>query len=64
MQVLTGVFDFTDLGPRLSTRLAAIQLIAARSIWTEHLPGDSVVQRFETKPLPKPQLQVIPGGKR
>jgi hypothetical protein len=63
LQVLVGAFDFADLGPRRSNKLAAIQLISARNIWTEHLPGDNVVgNRAGTSPA-KPQLQVIPGGK-
>jgi hypothetical protein len=63
MQALTGLFDFDDLGPRLGCRLTSIQLIAARSIWTEHLPDDSVVRRLEAVSQSKPQFQVILGGR-
>lgn len=63
MQALTGMFDFSDLGPRRSSRLSSIQLIAARSIWTEHLPDDSVVRRLEASAQAKPQFQVIAGGR-
>lgn len=62
-QVLAGMFDFSESTALPNRKIVAVHLLGARSIWTEHLPGDSLVKKAEAGGIRRPQLQVLPGGK-
>lgn len=61
LQVLAGLFAMDEYAGRRSRKFVAIQLVAARSIWIAHLPGDSIVRRAGEH-APRLHLQLIPGG--
>ena len=59
-----GIFPFRDIAPLHHRAIASIELSGARSIWTEHLPGDALVRQLDhgERPPFRP-LRVIAGGR-
>ncbi len=63
VHVFGGLFSFNDTSSLNYHAVVGIELASARTIWTEHLPGDKLVERL-THPANSPQwLRVIAGGK-
>lgn len=64
IHILGGLFPFREIWSLAHGRIAGMQLSAARSIWTEHLPGDHLLpQGAETADnRPFRPFQVITGG--
>ena len=62
IHIFGGVFPFRDIQSLPHRSVTAIELSGARSIWTEHLPGDPLAgKNAEQRPL-RP-FQVITGGR-
>lgn len=65
VHILGGLFPFRDVWSMGYGRITGIELSGARSIWTEHLPGDQLLA--QTAPQPSNRgfrgLHVIPGGR-
>jgi hypothetical protein len=61
--VLGGVFCFNGHPERGHESIVAQELSGARTIWTEHLPGDKLVASLAQAPRPQPNLKVITGGR-
>lgn len=64
IHILGGIFPFREIWSLAYSRITGMQLSAARSIWTEHLPGDELLsQAGETADnRPFRPFQVITGG--
>ena len=45
IHIFGGVFPFRDIASLSYDRIASAELSGARTIWTEHLPGDKLVAR-------------------
>ncbi len=61
IQVFGGLFPFREIHSLGHRAISTIELSAARSIWTEHLPGDRLVRPAGQR-VPRP-FQVITGGR-
>lgn len=63
IQVFGGVFPFRETQTLGHSSISAIELSGARNIWTEHLPGDRLVQLSQGGQRPLRPFQVIRGGR-
>ncbi len=61
IHIFGGVFPFRETQTLGHRAISAIELSGARSIWTEHLPGDRLVSQQDQRPL-RP-FQLIRGGR-
>ena len=66
IHVLGGLFAFRDIQNLGHGAIAGAELSGARSIWTEHLPGDQLLAQANESPGHRPfrLYQVISGGRR
>jgi len=65
IHVFGGVFPFRDIQTLTHRSISAIELSGARSIWTEHLPGDRLAEEFKkAEQQPFLPFQVITGGRQ
>ncbi len=64
IQVFGGLFAFRDTLSLRHRHITAIELSGARSIWTEHLPGDPLARQLGKADRPPFQpFQIITGGR-
>ena len=64
IQVFGGLFAFRDTPSLCYRQITAIELSGARSIWTEHLPGDPLARQLGKADRPPFQpFQIITGGR-
>lgn len=63
IHILAGFFPFREVAGLGYGRIASQELSGARSIWTEHLPGDALVRQLAEERRPFRAFQVIPGGR-
>ncbi|MCB1377547.1 MAG: PAS domain-containing protein [Alphaproteobacteria bacterium] len=65
VHIFGGVFPFRDITSLGYGRIVAMELAGARSIWTEHLPGDQLLSQTATNAVHRPyrSFEVIPGGR-
>lgn len=65
IHVFGGLFPFRDVNTLGYSRITNIELSGARSIWTEHLPGDALAAQSGDIGLSAPYrgLRVIAGGR-
>lgn len=61
IHIFGGVFPFRDIQPLGHRAISALELSGARSIWTEHLPGDRLVR--QPGPVRLRPFHVIKGGR-
>jgi hypothetical protein len=66
VQAFCGLFAFRDIHAMGYGAVTSRELSGARAIWTEHLPGDQLVQQLAETPSAAPYrpFQVIHGGRR
>jgi hypothetical protein len=64
IHILSGIFPFQDMRDLHHERIVGIELFGARMIWTEHLPGDKLVERLRQRKNHAPGLKLISGGKQ
>jgi hypothetical protein len=58
------MFPFCETATLAYRAITGMELSGARSIWTEHLPGDQLVRQLEKSgPGPFMPFQVIKGGR-
>lgn len=64
IHIFGGMFAFRETASLAYRSITAMELSGARSIWTEHLPGDTLVRQLENS-LNRPfqPFQVINGGR-
>jgi hypothetical protein len=62
--VFGGVFPFRDASTLNYDHIVDRELSGARTIWTEHLPGDQLVAQLANSSRPKAGLRVIEGGRK
>ncbi|MFT3986392.1 PAS domain-containing protein [Aestuariivirga sp.] len=62
VHVFGGVFPFRESEALGYRRIVDRELSGARSIWTEHLPGDRLVRQLEKSQRQFRPFQVIAGG--
>jgi hypothetical protein len=63
-QVFGGIFPFRDAAPLNYDHITNMELSGARTIWTEHLPGDKLVAQLANSARPMAGLRVIEGGRK
>jgi hypothetical protein len=65
IQLIGGLFPFTNPDEFAYSRVIDRQLVTSRTIWTEHMSADTESVPFLTKsdPSERPQLRVIAGGR-
>ena len=64
IHIFGGMFPFRETATLAHNAITAMELSGARSIWTEHLPGDQLVRQLEKSPPgPFQPFQVIKGGR-
>lgn len=65
IHVFGGIFPFRDLESLPYSRICRSELSGARSIWTEHLPGDQLLSQTQEAGGSHPfrPFQVIAGGR-
>jgi hypothetical protein len=64
IHIFGGMFAFRETATLTYRAITAMELSGARSIWTEHLPGDQLVRQLEKSgPGPFMPFQVIKGGR-
>ncbi|MFO1122932.1 MAG: PAS domain-containing protein [Hyphomicrobiales bacterium] len=64
IHVFGGVFPFRDPDLLGYASIDRIEMSGARSIWTEHLPGDQLLAQTQIAPeAPIRNFHVIPGGR-
>jgi hypothetical protein len=61
--IFGGIFPFQEMTNFNYDSVTQMELSAARSIWTEHLPGDKLVAGLRNNFNGKADLRVIPGGR-
>ncbi len=61
--VFGGVFPFRDIANISYDGIRHMELSGARTIWTEHLPGDKLVASLNNSSQPRGGLRVIQGGR-
>jgi hypothetical protein len=61
--IFGGVFPLRDISQMGYGSITGLELSAARSIWTEPLPGDRLVAGLENPPVPPAGLRLIRGGR-
>lgn len=61
--ILGGIFAFSDTSNLNYSSISGFELASARTIWTEHLPGDTLVERLAHAPKQGRHLRVIEGGR-
>lgn len=62
VHILGALFAFTDISKMHYHAITGFELSSARTIWTEHLPGDKLVERLKHNPA-LGRLRVIEGGR-
>jgi hypothetical protein len=64
IQIFGGVFPFRETQALTYQHISGMELSGARTIWTEHLPGDALVKQLEINDnRPYRPFQMIPGGR-
>lgn len=64
IHVFGSLFPFRDASTMSYERITGVELSGARSIHTEHLPGDELVARLRAGPAgPRRPFQVVHGGR-
>ena len=65
IHILGGIFVFQDTENLAYSAITGLEISAARSIWTEHLPGDRLVSQLSEPATGRPfrSFKVIPGGR-
>lgn len=61
--ILGALFPFSDISKLGYSAIVGLELASARTIWTEHLPGDKLVERLAHAPVTGRHLRVIEGGR-
>lgn len=61
IHVFGSIFPFRDTSTMTYERITGVELSGARSIHTEHLPGDELVARLRAGSIRRP-FQVVKGG--
>jgi hypothetical protein len=61
--IFGGVFPLRDISQMGYGSITGLELSAARSIWTEPLPGDRLVASLDNPPVPPVGLTLIRGGR-
>jgi len=61
--IFGGVFPLRDISQMGYGRITGLELSAARSIWTEPLPGDALVAGLDNPPAPPAGFRLIKGGR-
>ena len=61
--IFGGIFPLRDISQLGYGSITALELSAARSIWTEPLPGDKLVASLNNPPAPPSGLRLIRGGR-
>lgn len=61
--ILGAIFPFSDVSKLNYSSIAGFELASARTIWTEHLPGDKLVERLAHPPAAVRNFRVIEGGR-
>lgn len=66
IHVFGGIFPFRDPIALGHSGIRHIEMSGARSIWTEHLPGDQLLAQTQEAPQGTPvrNFHIIPGGRR
>jgi hypothetical protein len=62
VQILGGLFALDDISSLSHRSIAHFELLAARSIWTEPLPGDALIGKRFKPALARAALELIMGG--
>ena len=65
VHVFGGLFPFRDIAPLTYDHIVVQEISSARTIWTQHLPGDQLAARLRAVPGQgtfKP-FELIPGGR-
>jgi hypothetical protein len=62
--VFGGVFPFRDVASIDYESIKQMELSGARTIWTEHLPGDKLVAQLSNGSRQMAGLRVIQGGRK
>ncbi len=65
IHIFGGVFPFREIGPMAYEAITGVELSGARSIHTEHLPGDVLVARLKGAGGARPlrPFRVVKGGR-
>lgn len=65
IHVFGGIFPFREIQSLAYASIVRAELSGARSIWTEHLPGDQLLSQIQAAggSLPFRPFQVIAGGR-
>jgi hypothetical protein len=61
IHIFGGIFPFQELAELRHETITGVELSGARTIWTEHLPGDKLVAKLRRSSA---GLTVISGGKQ
>jgi hypothetical protein len=61
--IFGGIFPLRDISRMGYGSITALELSAARSIWTEPLPGDKLVASLNNPTIPPAGLRLIKGGR-
>jgi hypothetical protein len=61
--VFGGIFPLRDISQLGYGSVTGLELSAARSIWTEPLPGDRLVAGLDSPRVTPPGLTLIRGGR-
>ena len=61
--VFGGIFPFHDPSKLRHSAITSFELASARTIWTEHLPGDKVLERLSNPQPAHTGLRLIRGGR-
>lgn len=65
IHIFGGLFPFRETGLLSYQQISQLELSGARTIWTEHLPGDLLAQQLEANTQrPFQPFQVISGGRK
>jgi hypothetical protein len=61
--IFGGIFPLRDISQMGYGSITTLELSAARSIWTEPLPGDKLVASLNNPTIPPAGLRLIKGGR-
>jgi hypothetical protein len=61
--IFGGIFPLRDISQLGYGGITALELSAARSIWTEPLPGDRLIASLNNPPAPPSGFRLIKGGR-
>lgn len=61
--VFGGIFPFHESSKQRHTAITGFELASARTIWTEHLPGDKLLEKLNNPQPIATGLRLIKGGR-